>query len=154
MTSIVAVTRIAGAPGPVFDLITSARFWPEWHPATLSVSGVTQRPYQLGDVIHERVRFGGPEIGVTWSVAEHKRPFRVVLQALTAPARITYSLEPGDNATVFSRELEYDAQSLGEIADLDKLMQQQSEDGVRRLKELVERILRDEQASGAGLARG
>ena len=48
MTSIVAVTRIAGAPGPVFDLITSARFWPEWHPATLSVSGVTQRPISSG----------------------------------------------------------------------------------------------------------
>jgi uncharacterized protein YndB with AHSA1/START domain len=158
MTSIVAVTRIIGPAGPVFDLITSARFWPQWHPATLSVSGVTQRPYRLGDVIHERVRFAGTETSVSWRVAEHERPSHVVLQALTAPARITYSLEPKGDATVFSRELEYDAPSLRqatqEIANLDTLMQQQSEEGVRRLKELVERILRDEQVAGASVAEG
>jgi hypothetical protein len=94
VATVVSVTSISGSAGPVFDLITSARFWPEWHPATRSVSGVTQRPYQLGDVIHERAHFAGLEIVVTWQVAEHARPSRVVLQALTSPARIAYSLEP------------------------------------------------------------
>ena len=138
----------------MFDLVTSARFWPQWHPATLSVSGVTQRPYQLGDVIHERARFAGSEIGVTWRVVAHERPSRVVLQALTAAARITYSLEPRGDATMFSRELQYDAGSLQGIPELEKLMQQQSDEGVRRLKELVEYLLREEQAAGASLAEG
>lgn len=157
MTSIVAVTLITGPAGPVFDLITSARFWPQWHPATLSVSGVTQRPYQLGDVIHERVRFAGSEMEVTWRVAEHRRPDHVVLQALTAPARITYTLEAKGDAVLFRRGLQYDAQVLRmavpESVDLDRLMREQSEESLRRLKELVERSLWDEQAASADLVQ-
>jgi hypothetical protein len=157
VTTVVSVTSISGPAGPVFDLITSARFWPEWHPATRSVSGVTQRPYQLGDVIHERVHFAGLEIVVTWRVAEHARPYRVVLQALTSPARITYSLEPKGDAMEFRRELEYDEgllrQAVPGAGDWGRLMKEQSEEGVRRLKELVERILRDEQAAAPEVAQ-
>jgi hypothetical protein len=156
MATVVSVTRMNGPAGPVFDLVTSARFWPDWHPATRSVSGVSQRPYQLGDVIHERVHFAGLDVVVTWQVVEHDRPSRVVLQSLTSPARITYSLELKEGAVEFRRELEYDAGSLRQAAlgagDWDALMQAQSEEGVRRLKELVERILREEQAAAPGVA--
>jgi hypothetical protein len=156
VTTVVSVTSISGPAGPVFDLITSARFWPEWHPATRSVAGVTQRPYQLGDMIHERAHFAGLEIVVTWQVAEHARPSRVVLQALTSPARITYSLEPKGDAMEFRRQLEYDEgllrQVVPDVANWGRLMREQSDEGVRRLKELVERILRDEQAAAPDAA--
>jgi hypothetical protein len=141
----------------VFDLVTSARLWPEWHPATLSVSGVTHQPYQLGDVVHERVRFVGLELDVTWRVAEHVRPSRVVLQAFTSPARIIYSFQARGDAIEFRRELEYDGKLLRHVVpatvDLDGLMQEQSDEGVRRLKELVEGILRDEQAAVASFVQ-
>ena len=158
MTTVVSVTtRINGPAGPVFDLVTSARFWPEWHPATLSVSGVIHQPYQLGDIVHERVRFAGLELEVTWRVAEHLRPARVVLQALTSPARITYSFEMRGDAIEFRRELEYDEALLMHVvpgADhLRTLMQSQSDEGVRRLKELVEQRLRDERLAATDFAQ-
>jgi hypothetical protein len=108
MATVVTVTSIRGPAEAVFDLITSARFWPEWHPATRAVGGVTQRPYRLGDMIQERVHFAGFELAVTWRVAEHASPSRVVLQSLASPARITYALEPRGDVIEFRRELEYD----------------------------------------------
>ena len=155
MAIVVTVTSINGPAGPVFDLVTSARYWPEWHPATLSVSGVIHQPYQLGDIVHERVRFAGFELDVTWRVAEHVRPASVVLQALTSPARITYSFESRGDAIEFRRELEYDeallAQALPGADNVRSLMQSQSDEGVRRLKELVEQRLREEQLAAADL---
>ena len=54
MTAVVNTVTINGAPKAVFDLITTARLWPQWHPATKGVGGVVERPYGLGDMIHER----------------------------------------------------------------------------------------------------
>jgi hypothetical protein len=151
MASVANVTSIAGPAGPVFDLITLARFWPDWHPASRAVFGVTQRPYQLGDLIHERVLFAAMEHIVTWRVAEHVRPSRVVLQAVASPTRITYTLEPRGTAIEFRREVEYDEaqlrQALPQVGDWGRLVFAQSEEGLRRLKELIEDILREEQAA-------
>jgi Polyketide cyclase / dehydrase and lipid transport len=150
VAAVTSTISIRGFAEPVFDLITSARFWPEWHPATRAVFGVTQRPYGRSDVIHEFVQFGGTDLVVSWRVAEHVRPSRVVLEALTARARIAYSFDPSGDAIEFRRDLEYDEPLVRQIApaivDLHGLMQEQSEEALRRLKELVERILRDEQA--------
>jgi uncharacterized protein YndB with AHSA1/START domain len=32
----------------VFDVVTTARFWPEWHPATRGVEGDIDHPARLG----------------------------------------------------------------------------------------------------------
>ncbi|MGR9108225.1 MAG: SRPBCC family protein, partial [Gammaproteobacteria bacterium] len=80
MTSIVNTVTIAGDPKAVFDLITTARFWPLWHPASMAVGGVTERPYGLGDKIREGAKIGSQSFHVTWTVLEHVRPSRVVLQ--------------------------------------------------------------------------
>jgi len=154
MTVVVSVTTINGPAGAVFDLVTSARFWPEWHPATLSVSGVIHQPYRLGDEVHERVRFAGLELDVTWCVTQHVRPSHVVLQALTSPARITYSFDAKGDTIEFRRELEYDEKLLRLLPGADNLgslMRKQSDEGVRRLKELVEQRLQDEQVAAANL---
>lgn len=143
---------IVGPAVAVFDLVTSARFWPRWHPATRAVGGVTERPYQRGDVVRERAQFGDLVIPVTWRVAEHARPSRVLLQAEGSSARIAYGFQSDGAGVVFTRTLEYDETPLRNFADLGalrKLMDEQSEEGMRRLKELVEDLLRVE---AAGLA--
>ncbi|MFO1207355.1 MAG: SRPBCC family protein [Burkholderiales bacterium] len=151
MTTIVSATDITGSAEAVFDLVTSARFWPQWHPATQTVSGVTDRAYRLGDVVCERARFVDSEFDVTWRVVEHERPTRVVLQATTAPVRIRYAFRSGDGAVAFRRELEYDEKLLALVlpatVDLQALMQAQSDEGVRRLKALVEGLLGTERAA-------
>jgi Polyketide cyclase / dehydrase and lipid transport len=148
MAAAINSVRIAGPAGPVFDLITSARFWPEWHPASQAVGGVTQRPYQLGEVIHERAQFAGRDFQVMWTVVEHVRPSRVVLQSGHSPSRIIYSFTEHNGIVELRRELVYDETTfravLPELENLEGVMQTQSEEGLMRLKDLVEGLLRAE----------
>jgi uncharacterized protein YndB with AHSA1/START domain len=146
--SVANTVAIAGAPAAVFDLITTARFWPQWHPATMAVGGVTERPYGLGDRIYERGRIGSVNFQVIWQVVEHVRPSRVALQAETSPARIMYAFQPQGDATAFTRSVEYRLErpstETSALDELDRLMRVQSEQAVTQLKALVERILREE----------
>ena len=144
MTAVVNTVMINGAPKAVFDLITTARLWPQWHPATKGVGGVVERSYGLGDLIHERGRIGEKDFETTWKVVEHARASKVVLQSQNAPTRITYTFTPGKGTTVFTRKLEYKAENFPAVKELENVMRDQSEQGVKQLKALVEKILSEE----------
>jgi uncharacterized protein YndB with AHSA1/START domain len=148
LASVVNAATIEGQPEAVFDLVTTARFWPRWHPATTAVSGVTERPYLLGDRIVERGRIGQGNFEVTWKVAEHVRPRRVLLQSESSPVQIIYSFNPQGNVTEYTRELKYNLEDLKSISpdpnEVNRLMRAQSEQAVKQLKQLVEKILGDE----------
>lgn len=145
MESVTNSVIIRGPAGPVFDLVTSARFWIRWHPATQSVGGVVERPYQLNDAVHERGQIAGVPFRVTWRVVEHSRPTRIVIHSQDPPARILYAFAPQNGGTMFTREVQYDAaifDTLGShVGDIQTLMYQQSEQALARLKQLVEEIL-------------
>jgi uncharacterized protein YndB with AHSA1/START domain len=121
----------------VFDLATTARYWPEWHPATLRVEGDVEHPAQLGDRITEYVNIGGLEGSGTWTVIAYQRPRRLVLAADTAMGHleIAYSASVDAGGTRFERALTYP--DLGET--LDQIMEQQSATAVANLKTLLER---------------
>jgi hypothetical protein len=148
LASVVNAATIEGPPEAVFDLVTTARFWPQWHPATTAVSGVTERPYLLGDRIVERGRIGQGNFEVTWKVAEHVRPRRVLLQSESSPVQIIYSFNSRGNVTEYTRELKYNVEDLTSISpdpnEVNRLMQLQSEQAVKQLQALVEKILRAE----------
>jgi hypothetical protein len=135
---------INGAPGAVFDLITTARFWPQWHPATLTVGGVVERPYGVGDLIHERGRVGDTQFETTWKVVEHIRGSKVVLESQTAPARITYSFKGGTRSMRFTRTLAYAPANFASVKEVEKIMRDQSEQALHQLKALVEQLLNEE----------
>jgi uncharacterized protein YndB with AHSA1/START domain len=143
-TAVVNTVTINGTPKAVFDLITTARLWPQWHPATKGVGGVVERPYGLGDLIHERGQIGDKEFQTTWKVVEHVRPSKIVLQSQTAPTRITYTFTAGKGTTAFTRRLEYKADSFAAVKELEKVMRDQSEQAIKQLKMLVEKLLSDE----------
>jgi hypothetical protein len=71
----------AGPVEAVFDLVTTAKWWPQWHPATRSVEGDVEHPAQLGDRITEHVVIAGMEGTGTWTVVARDRPRRLVLAA-------------------------------------------------------------------------
>lgn len=149
MVSVTNTVHVAGDLKAVFDLITTARFWPLWHPASMMVGGVTERPYGLSDRIHERGQVGPQVFQVTWTVVEHARPSRVVLQSEDSSVRITYSFTQREGATEFTRKLEYKVENIAVGAftpdEVNRVMKVQSEQAVNQLKALVEKILRVEE---------
>jgi predicted ester cyclase/quinol monooxygenase YgiN/uncharacterized protein YndB with AHSA1/START domain len=145
MTHICHEVRINGPIELVFDLVTTTRSWPQWHPATEAVSGVTDRPLALGDQVHERAVIGGRVHEGTWTVTEHVRPSRLVLQIDGGRIQITYTFSSDGEATLLRRELRYPPQDFaGGTADpaaLDARVHAQSEAALRRLAWLVEHQL-------------
>jgi uncharacterized protein YndB with AHSA1/START domain len=153
MTRFANSVTISGPVERVFDLATTAGLWPRWHPATTGVSGVTDRPYRLGDLIHEDIEVAGLTARITWRVTEHDRPHRVALQRDTPLARITYTFGQYGGVTTFRREVEYEASALADRfpdpAELERLLSTQSEVALRQFKALAEATLRQE-GPGAG----
>jgi hypothetical protein len=150
VSRIVNAVAVHGPAERVFDLATTAGLWPRWHPATKGVAGVTDRPYRLGDLIHEDVEAAGMTARITWRVTEHDRPRRVALESDTPPARITYAFGQDGDVTEFRREVEYEASvfrdRFPDPAELERLLSSQSEVALRQFKALAEGILREEAA--------
>jgi hypothetical protein len=148
MNKVVNTVQIHGPLEPVFDLMTTTRFWPQWHPATVGVGGVTERPFGLGDKIRERAKIGPRTYEGTWTVVEYSRPSRAMLQGESGRIQITYSFQANGPVTELQRELEFYAEDFSASAAdpslLQKLMHDQSEQALQKLKALVETILHAE----------
>ncbi len=146
MTRIRNEICIDGSIDTVFDLVTTTRHWPRWHPATEGVSGVTDRPLALGDRVHERAVIGGRTHSGTWTVTEHERPVRMLLQVDGGRIEIAYSFRSVDaKGTLLQRQLDYrPADFAGGASDpaiLEERMFAQSAEALRRLKWLVEQLI-------------
>jgi hypothetical protein len=148
MAHVINTIQINGPLEPIFDLVTTTRFWPQWHPATTGVGGVTERPVALGDKIRERAHIGGQTYEGNWTVVEHIRPTRVALLMESGRIKITYSFQVRDQTTEFQRQLEFNPEdfsaSLADPNALEKLMQAQSDQALQKLKHVVETILQQE----------
>ncbi len=123
--------------GAVFDVVTTARFWTEWHPATRGVEGDVDHPARLGDHIVEHVTIAGIEGTGTWTVVEHDRPHHLALETELAVGRlrISYQLAAVAGGTRFQRDLDFP--DLG--PQIAAVMDAQSQAGVASLAQLVER---------------
>ena len=130
---------VVGRPvGAVFDVVTTARFWPEWHPATRGVEGDIGHPARLGDQIIEHVTIAGIHGSGTWTVVEHERPHRLALETDLdfGHLRISYQLTAVDGGrTRFQRDLDFP--ELG--PQVSAAMQAQSAEGITSLARLVQR---------------
>ncbi|MGE3286601.1 MAG: SRPBCC family protein [Pseudonocardia sp.] len=122
----------------VFDVATTTRHWPDWHPATVRVSGQIDAPARLGDQIVEHVRIAGHEGSGTWTVIVCEPPHRLVLDAPDTGighVRISYTLTPHERGTRFVREL-----SLPPLpTPINAAMDAQSRAGLDALAALLER---------------
>jgi hypothetical protein len=121
----------------VFDVVTTARYWTEWHPATRGVEGDVDHPARLGDRIVEHVVIAGIEGTGTWTVVEHDRPHHLALETELAVGRlrISYQLAAVADGTRFQRDLDFPELSPQVAAVMDA----QSRAGVASLARLVER---------------
>jgi len=121
----------------VFNVVTTARYWTEWHPATRGIEGDVDHPARLGDHITEHVTIAGLEGTGTWTVVEHDPPHHLALETELAMGRlrISYELAAVAGGTRFQRDLDFP--ELG--PQITAVMTAQSEAGVASLARLVER---------------
>jgi uncharacterized protein YndB with AHSA1/START domain len=139
-------TVLIGRPRPaVFDTATTARYWPQWHPATRGVEGAIDHPVLLGEAITEYVNVAGRAGVAHWTCVEYQRPDRLVLDATGeggTTARITYTFADRDGGTAFTRAMSYTfagpAAGSPQEAALDQVMQTQSTVAMNNLKTLIE----------------
>lgn len=144
-TSTVTV-HIARPAGEVFDYLTTAANWPEWHPATAWIKGdATSHPAVRGEVITERVKHGPVRDTFDWTVEECRPPERWAIRGkgrmFGQKVLITYDLSPENGGTKWVRKMTFFFP--GAYACLDKLLlngilQRNSEEALRRLKEVLE----------------
>ncbi len=129
----------------VFDFITTAANWTQWHPATVSVSGDVDHPALEGETIVEIVRFGVARDRFAWRVEEREASYRWVIRAKSErhgqKVKIVYNLEPENGGTRWEREMTFYLP--GSFKHLDKLfinrtLTRNSRKAVRQLKELME----------------
>ncbi|QVI20858.1 SRPBCC family protein [Nocardia tengchongensis] len=105
-------TTFDAPAGFVFDLVTQARFWPEWHVASHDVGGVTERPYRVGDVIYEHGRLeDGSEQHLYWHVVDQEYAKSSLIVDRDLGAGLQYLLTEDDGTTTFTRRTLYSPDS-------------------------------------------
>jgi uncharacterized protein YndB with AHSA1/START domain len=145
MTRICNSIQISQPIEQVFDFITTPANWPQWHPASISVSTNADHPLLQGEKVTEDISVAGRHGQVTWLVRERSAPRRWVVDGngkTGGRATITYTLTPHPDGTNFERELVY-AMPNALLAVLDWLiirsrMRADSAQALQRLKRLLE----------------
>lgn len=144
MERIVTVIDIARPSAAVFEFVTTAAQWKRWHPATVAVSGVPNRPLGLGETIDEQIHAGPRRFSARWTVIECKPPRRWAIETDSSEgaARVTYKLSEQGGVCYFERTLEYESRRLpwkwfdGSLTR--RLLARQSDQALRNLKRVIE----------------
>jgi uncharacterized protein YndB with AHSA1/START domain len=145
MTRICNSIQISEPIGQVFDFITTPGKWPQWHPASVSVSGNAGHSLLQGEQVGEDISVAGRHGQVTWSVRERSAPHRWVIDGTGKDggrATITYTLTQHPDGTNFERELVYTMpNALLTVLDwliIRSRMKADSVEALQRLKRLLE----------------
>jgi hypothetical protein len=146
-THILTAASIGRAPATLFDFVTTPVHWPAWHPSSLSVSGQTDHPLDIGEQVTEEFRVAGRRGRVVWTVTAREYPAKWSIDGVIdgrAAGTVTYTLTQEANGTRFQREFTYGAPSLWfAIANrlvLRSKIQSESDEAVARLKILLESL--------------
>jgi uncharacterized protein YndB with AHSA1/START domain len=120
----------------VFDLITTAALWPHWIPITRAVSGVSEIPFQKGDMIYEHARTPNGPYEFQWKIVEHNRPHgaKMVSQDGTS---VTYTFEEKADGIHFRRAIELGS----DMGSADLFSWNYEGYSLENLKALVEKII-------------
>jgi hypothetical protein len=128
----------------VFAYVTTPALWHTWHPATLEVRGVPNRPLIKGETALELIAFAGRRTQALWTVLACTAPRRweIVADTDDGSARITYRIDRTDTGVRFHRTLEFRSKRWPWRA-LDStltrwLLERQSARALRNLKEVLE----------------
>lgn len=128
----------------VFDYLTTASNWMQWHPSTAAVFGAIYHPAVKGEKIVEKVRAGFAHERFNWTVVECERPSRWAISAVSdhgVKVDIAYTLKTEGDGTLWLREMNFHIPKLFWLFDklfFSRFVKWNSSIAVRQLKEIME----------------
>jgi hypothetical protein len=133
---------IQGPLEKVFDIVCVAGLWPQWHPVTRAVGGVTEIPFQKGDKIYEFIRTPEGPYEFHWKIVEFNRPHRCEMVAQDGSA-ITYTFEKRADGILFRRVAKPgpEASNMSNWSEESAGAYNTEPTAVANLKALVEKII-------------
>jgi uncharacterized protein YndB with AHSA1/START domain len=145
VTKILTSIFIARPVTEVYEYLTTAANWADWHPATLSVSGAADHSANPGETIVEEIHAGYRQERVTWKVTEKLAPYYWEIDGegeRGGVAVIIYRLSERPGGTLFLRELCYRMPNplltLLDWVYVQFLMRKQSRTALHNLKRRLE----------------
>ena len=128
----------------VFDYATTPALWHTWHPATVEVRGVPDRPLTTGETMLETIAVAGRRDEALWTVRDCEAPRRweIATDAASGAADIVYAVSATDAGCRFHRTLRFRSKRWPWRA-LDStltrwILERQSSRALRNLKQLLE----------------
>src|ERR1700722_10072291 len=81
-------------PQLVFEYVTTPALWHTWHPATVKVRGVPNRPLTVGETMIETIAVAGRRDEAKWTVQACSPPqlWEIATDTDNGPARLVYRI--------------------------------------------------------------
>ena len=137
--------EIRRVPRQVFDYITTPALWHTWHPATVEVQGVPERPLTTGETALEIISVLGRRDRATWTVTRCVTPelWEIRTETANGVARIEYRIAAVPNGSSFHRTLEFRSRRMPwrllDSTFTRWVLRRQSARALRNLKRVLER---------------
>jgi uncharacterized protein YndB with AHSA1/START domain len=132
-------------PQAVFQYVTTPALWHTWHPATVEVRGVPNRPLTTGETALELIAVAGRRDQALWVVEGCTAPERweIATDTDNGSARIVYRITPTDTGSRFHRSLEFRSKRwpwrMLDSTLTRWILERQSTRALRQLKAVLER---------------
>ena len=93
----------------VFDYVTTPALWHTWHPATVSVRDVPDRPLVAGETMRELIAVAGRRNEAVWTVlvCDAPRRWEIGTDTPAGTAHIVYRIAATSVGCRFQRTLDY-----------------------------------------------
>jgi uncharacterized protein YndB with AHSA1/START domain len=100
---------ISRPPQRVFEYVTTPALWHTWHPATVQVRGVPNRPLTVGETMIETIAVAGRRGEAQWTVQACSPPqsWEIATDTDNGTAHIAYRITATDTGCRFHRTLEF-----------------------------------------------
>jgi hypothetical protein len=100
---------IGRSPRQVFDYASTPALWHTWHPATVEVRNVPNRPLTAGETMLELIAVAGRRDQVLWTVVACAPPqlWEIATDTVNGAAHIVYRITPAAAGCHFHRTLEF-----------------------------------------------
>ncbi|MBL8150064.1 MAG: SRPBCC family protein [Blastocatellia bacterium] len=129
----------------VFNYVTTASNWPEWHLSSMGVNAVKGKSLEIGDRVTEDFCVAGKRGRVIWTAIDRRAPSYWVIRGEVeggGGGTITYNLTPEGKGTKFEREFVYKMpNAFLDIIDflfIESRIKKESSKAVSKLKQVLE----------------